>query len=230
MPGHNSEVRRTHRTNVHKLLGANIVGVHQERLVVLLEVGAQLGIILRRNGAARVSQPTAIWTDGHHRRGVQSATVAIDARPRNGPIFASLASTSRPAAKPRLSEPLSRQAAGELLTGLYTSHASRPASHLLLLGEPRRAGRHCGCEEGARSLGPSWAMGHSRRLDVLSLVKRPAISRLPGFVLRLGTGDNACEGVNLPSPSELLACTGSARKIDASATPCRPISRLPEIV
>lgn len=37
---------KTHRTDVHELLGAHVVGVHQEGLVVLLQVGAQLAVIL----------------------------------------------------------------------------------------------------------------------------------------------------------------------------------------
>lgn len=38
--------RRAHRADVHELLGADIVGVHQERLLVLLQITAQLGVIL----------------------------------------------------------------------------------------------------------------------------------------------------------------------------------------
>jgi hypothetical protein len=36
----------SHRTNLHELLGADIVSVHQECLVVFLQVTTQLGVIL----------------------------------------------------------------------------------------------------------------------------------------------------------------------------------------
>lgn len=66
-----------HRADVHELLGADVVGVHQEGAVIGVEVLAQLGVILQ----IRVSESSAIRTG--NRSGPLAAPPACHAARRH---------------------------------------------------------------------------------------------------------------------------------------------------